>query len=109
MARNLGRGDGCVTILPVRLLPAPPALADRRRPRQSIRRQAGVLVTLLMLAVPLAAHAADALADARRLYNQGQYDAAERLARDAVKVAGSADGARVVLGRIQLERFRRSA
>jgi ABC-type Fe3+ transport system permease subunit len=34
---------------------------------------------------------------------------AERLAREAAKVAGAGDGARVVLGRIQLERYRRSA
>jgi hypothetical protein len=51
--------------------------------------------------------AADALADARRLYNQGQFDAAERAARDAARVPATADGARVVLGRIQLERYRR--
>ena len=62
---------------------------------------------LLTLAVPL--HANDALAEARRLYNLAEYDAAERLARDALQVPASADAARVVLGRIQLERFRRSA
>ena len=43
--------------------------------------------------------------DARRLYNQGQFDAAERAARDAARVPATADGARVVLGRIQLERY----
>lgn len=51
--------------------------------------------------------AADALADARRLYNQAQFDAAERAARDAARVPATADAARVVLGRIQLERYRR--
>jgi hypothetical protein len=65
-------------------------------------------MALVALAAPMAA-SADVLADARRLYNQGQYDAAERAAREAVKIAGAADGARVVLGRIQLERYRRSA
>ena len=53
--------------------------------------------------------AADPLADARRLYNQGQYDAAEKAARDAFRIPASAEGARVVLGRIQLERYRRSS
>ena len=52
--------------------------------------------------------AADALSDARRLYNQGQYDAAERAAREAARVPATADGARVVLGRIQLERYRQT-
>ena len=62
---------------------------------------------LILLAAPL--HAADPLADARRLYNQGQYDAAERAARDAFRIPASAEGARVVLGRIQLERYRHSS
>ena len=53
-------------------------------------------------------YAADALADARRFYNQGQFDAAERAARDAARVPATANAARVVLGRIQLERFRRA-
>jgi hypothetical protein len=51
----------------------------------------------------------DTLSEARRLYNQGQYDAAERAARDAARIPGSGDGARIVLGRIQLERYRRTA
>ena len=38
-------------------------------------------------------------------YNQGQFDAAERAARDAARVPATADAARVVLGRIQLERY----
>jgi hypothetical protein len=54
------------------------------------------------------ARAQDALVDARRLYNAGDYDAAERLARAALEVPASANAARVVLGRIQLERYRRS-
>src|SRR4051812_27132662 len=61
---------------------------------------------VLAAAVPLTA--ADALSDARRLYNQGQYDAAARAARDAVRIPATADGARVVLGRIQLERYRQT-
>jgi hypothetical protein len=65
-----------------------------------------VAAALFMLTAPL--HANDPLADARRLYNQGAFDAAERAAREAVRLPATADGARVVLGRIQLERYRRS-
>ena len=64
-----------------------------------------------MAAVPAAtAHAAtDPLAEARRLYNLGQYDNAARFARDAIKVPAMAEGARLILGRIYLEQYRRSA
>jgi tetratricopeptide (TPR) repeat protein len=55
------------------------------------------------------ASAADPLAEARRLYNLGQYENAARLAREAVKVTASAESARLVLGRIFLERYRQSA
>jgi hypothetical protein len=61
---------------------------------------------VLLLAVPAAA--ADQLAEARRLYNLAQYESAERLAREAVAAPTKTDAARVVLGRIQLERFRKS-
>jgi tetratricopeptide (TPR) repeat protein len=54
-------------------------------------------------------NAADPLAEARRLYNQGQYDAAVRYAHEALKVPTTSESARIVLGRIYLERFRRSA
>jgi tetratricopeptide (TPR) repeat protein len=63
-----------------------------------------VALGLWLAAAPL--QAADALADARRLYNQGQFDAAERLAREAARAPATADSARLVLGRIQLERYR---
>jgi tetratricopeptide (TPR) repeat protein len=53
--------------------------------------------------------AADPLAEARRLYNIGQYETAARYAREALKVPTTAESARVVLGRIYLERYRRSA
>jgi hypothetical protein len=66
-----------------------------------------LLFTLLLL-VPVDAAAADLIAEARRLYNHGQYAAAERIAREAVAVPATADAARVVLGRIQLERYRQS-
>jgi hypothetical protein len=63
-----------------------------------------IAIAVCLAAAPLAA--ADALSDARRLYNQGQFDAAERAARDALRLATTADAARVVLGRVQLERYR---
>ena len=53
---------------------------------------------------------ADALlSEARRLYNSGDYDGAERVARNALQHPASASAAHVVLGRVLLERFRRSA
>jgi tetratricopeptide (TPR) repeat protein len=53
--------------------------------------------------------AADPLAEARRLYNLGQYENAAKLAREAIKLTSSAESARLVLGRIYLERYRQSA
>jgi tetratricopeptide (TPR) repeat protein len=63
-------------------------------------------LALVLGAAPL--RAADALSDARRLYNQGQFDAAEQAARDAARTPATADAARLVLGRILLERYRRT-
>jgi len=67
------------------------------------------VVAVLLLTIAGPAVAADPLAEARRLYNLGQYETAERLAREAAAIPARADAARVVLGRIQLERFRQSA
>ena len=64
-----------------------------------------LVAVLLTLAGPVQAN--DALAEARRLYNLAQYEAAERAAREALRTAP--DPARVVLGRIRLELYRRSA
>jgi tetratricopeptide (TPR) repeat protein len=69
-----------------------------------MRRLCSAIVLVVLGAAPL--YAADPLSDARRLYNQGQFDAAEQAARDAARFPATADGARVVLGRIQLERYR---
>jgi tetratricopeptide (TPR) repeat protein len=52
---------------------------------------------------------ADPLAEARRLYNLGQYENAARMAREAIKLGSTAESARLVLGRIYLERYRQSA
>jgi hypothetical protein len=64
-------------------------------------------VVLSLIAWP--ALAADQLSEARRLYNLAQYEKAEQIAREATSVPNRADAARVVLGRIQLERFRQSS
>jgi tetratricopeptide (TPR) repeat protein len=65
------------------------------------------LVLALLGASP--ARAADALAEARRLYNLGQYDGSIKYAREALKMPATAESARVVLGRAQLERYRATA
>lgn len=67
------------------------------------------MLLLLLLIAPAAATGQDVLAEARRHYNAGDYSAAERAARAAGEQPGSASAARVVLGRVLLERFRRSA
>lgn len=64
-----------------------------------------LVAVLLTLAGPV--EASDALAEARRLYNLAQYESAERAAREAMRTAP--DSARVVLGRVRLERYRQSA
>jgi hypothetical protein len=67
------------------------------------------LAVVVVLTVTVPVGASDALAEARRLYNLGQYENAERFARDAARVPAAANAARVVLGRIQLERYRRTS
>ena len=68
-----------------------------------------MILFFVLLLVPSAVGAQDALAEARRHYNSGDYDAAERAARTAAEQPTTASPARVVLGRTLLERFRRSA
>jgi tetratricopeptide (TPR) repeat protein len=65
-------------------------------------------VVIVGLSGTLAA-AADPLAEARRFYNLGQYETAAKLAREAIKLTSTAESARLVLGRIYLERYRQSA
>ena len=62
-----------------------------------------------VLAATVSVSAADPLAEARRLYNAGQYEVALRYAREAMKVPAMAEPGRLLLGRIHLERYRRSA
>lgn len=68
-----------------------------------------LLIAAIVAAAAVPASASDPVAQARRLYNQGDYEAAERLAREATNVPAMANTALVVLGRIQLERYRQSA
>lgn len=66
------------------------------------------VILSICLLFPVAAYSQDPLGEARRLYNSGQYEAAEREARLALANPGTANGARVVLGRAQLERYRQT-
>jgi hypothetical protein len=80
---------GCATIACVRGLP--------------------VLATcLLLVCLTTPAAAQDHLGEARRLYNAGLFDEAEREAFMALENTQTANSARLVLGRIQLERFRKT-
>lgn len=70
----------------------------------------GLVILALAAAIGVASPiAADPVAEARRLYNAGDYEAAVRQAREALEVPGAADGARLVLGRSYLEIHRRTA
>src|SRR5687767_13627903 len=68
-----------------------------------------LLLAAAILTGPAQLGASEFLAEARRLYNLGHYDEAERAARDAAANVATIDRARLVLGRIHLERYRRSA
>lgn len=72
----------------------------------------GVLVRLAALALlllPATVLAQDQLSEARRLYNEQQYEAAERAARAAVAQTRTSNSGRVVLARVLLERYRSSS
>ena len=89
---------------PVRALHAP---SESEVLRSLAMRLLTAVMILGLSGTPAAA--ADPLAEARRLYNLGQYENAARLAREAIKLTPTAESARLVLGRIYLERFRQSA
>lgn len=76
-------------------------------PSSVMRASTTLLALALLQAVPAAA--ADPLAEARRLYNVGQYETAARYAREAMEVPSTMESGRLVLGRIQLEQFRKTA
>lgn len=68
-------------------------------------RSCAVLLALLLFS-PVDLIAQDPLGEARRLYNAGDFDQAEAAARMALETPSTANSARVVLGRIHLERYR---
>ena len=88
-----------------------------RTKRLSGRPSAARLVAVLVAAVAVltaaptwaASPQSDALARARLLYNQRQFEQAIQTAEKALSAPAVADSARVVIGRSYLERFRLSA
>lgn len=67
------------------------------------------LAILLVALSGVAPRTADPLAAARRLYNDGAYDQALSAAREAETNPATVSAARLVIGRVRLERFRRTA
>src|SRR4051794_32450051 len=67
------------------------------------------MVLTLWTSVPMSAPAVDPLAVARKLYNQGEYDRALEAAREAEANPATSSAARLVIGRIRLERYRQTA
>jgi tetratricopeptide (TPR) repeat protein len=70
--------------------------------------RAAVLVVIAASTIA-AAVKPDVLADARRFYNQGQYDQALEAAKHAVTSPATMSSARLIMGRARLERFRQTA
>ena len=68
----------------------------------------GTIGTSLLAGSDVSAAAPDPLGVARRLYNLGQYDRALEAAREAAANPATAASARLVIGRINLERYRQS-
>jgi hypothetical protein len=69
----------------------------------------GALLLFVLVSSLGAARAPDQLPLARRLYNQGQLDQALIAARQAAANPATVSSARLVIGRIHLERYRQSA
>lgn len=69
----------------------------------------GAVVLLLLACVPAGAAEPAALARARTLYNEGNYDGAIESAIEASKVPTAVDAASLVLARAHLERYRQRA
>jgi hypothetical protein len=68
-----------------------------------------LVLAALAAASGASAAAADPLATARRLYNQGLFDRALDAAKEAEANAATVAPARLVIGRVHLERFRHNA
>ena len=80
------------------------------RPFSSLR--AGVraaVVAVIALTAVAAAPKPDLLTNARRFYNQGQYEQALETAKQAAAAPGTASSARLIMGRARLERFRQQS
>jgi hypothetical protein len=75
---------------------------------RSMRAQITAIV-LLLGTIGVSGAAPDPLATARRLYNLGEYGRALEAAREAAANPATAASARLVIGRINLERYRQSA
>lgn len=73
-----------------------------------VRWSSAVSACLILICLSTPLEAQDPLGEARRLYNAGLFDDAEQQARIALESPASSNSARVVLGRIQLERFRKA-
>ena len=69
----------------------------------------GALLLLVLVSSLAAARGPDPLTLARRLYNQGQLDQALVAARQAAANPATVSSARLVIGRIHLERYRQDA
>src|SRR5437773_2510230 len=67
------------------------------------------MILALSAAAPQVWAAVDPLATARRLYNLRDYDHALEAAREAEANPATAASARLVIGRIRLERYRQTA
>lgn len=68
-----------------------------------------VLTIVLALWTAAPAKPADPLATARKLYNQGEYERALDAAKEAAANPATAAAAKLVIGRIRLERYRQTA
>jgi hypothetical protein len=69
----------------------------------------GAWLLLVLVSSMAAAPAPDQLPLARRFYNQGQLEQALAAARQAIANPATASSARLVIGRIHLERYRQNA
>jgi len=74
-----------------------------------VRAAALVLVVVSTASTVAAAAKPDPLTEARRLYNQGQYDQAFDAAKEALGSPATMSSARLIMGRARLERFRQAA
>lgn len=75
-------------------------------PSLIVRRTAVPLLLVLFLSASVGAQ--DPLGESRRLYNAGSFEEARQAVRQALEQPATENSARVILGRIQLELYRKS-